>query len=436
VWNLERRKQWQAALHHWSQIENVVILVELPPARQPEAVLLAYNLPNVIWLAASGKADASETREQLETLRHARCRLVGAILNRATASLFQRRFSRWINYAAIAIALNCSLLRAADDGGTAAPASQAGETNLAFSVVSPAQRAPWQRHLTLGAGDVLSFSLYNDPTLTETDVPVGPDGRVSFLEARDIQAAGLTVDELRDRIDQELSKYRRAPRSVIIPVAFNSKKYFVLGSVARAGVFTLDRPITIIEAVARARGLQTALQERNLVEVADFQRAFLVRNGGRMTVDFEKLFQHGDLSQNIPLAPNDYLYFPAADLRQIYVVGEVMAPGIAAYTSDSSALRAITERGGFNARAWKKKVLVIRGSLQHPQMFVVDAGAVLSAQAPDFKLEPDDIVYVHSRPWIRAEELLDLAASAFVQSAVISWTDLHVGPRVAGAFIQ
>jgi protein involved in polysaccharide export with SLBB domain/capsular polysaccharide biosynthesis protein len=436
VWNLERRKQWQAALRDWSQIENVVILVELPPASDPEAVLLAENLPNVVWLAASGQAGAAQTREQLETLRHARCKLAGAVLNRAPASIFQKRFCRWLNGAAVLCALNFSVLRAAENAGPPAATNQPAGTNLSFSVVSPAQRAGWQRRLTLGAGDVLNFSLYGEPTLTQVGVPIGPDGRVGFLEAQDVQAAGLTVDELRARLDEELAKYRRAPRSIITPVAFNSKKYFLLGSVAREGVFTLDRPLTIVEAVARARGFQTALQRRNLVEVADLQRAFLARHGERLTVDFEKLFQRGDLSQNIPLAPDDYLYFPPADLKQVYVLGEVMTPGIAPGTAEASALRAIAERGGFTHRAWKKKILVVRGSLDHPQAFVVDADAVLSARAPDFKLEPDDIVYVHYRPWIRAEELLDLAATAFVQSAVISWTGIHAGPLITTPIIQ
>ena len=47
VWDLKRRKQWQAALKHWSGIENIAIFVELPPASVPEAVLLAENLPNL-----------------------------------------------------------------------------------------------------------------------------------------------------------------------------------------------------------------------------------------------------------------------------------------------------------------------------------------------------------------------------------------------------
>src|SRR5690348_18000673 len=55
---------------------------------------------------------------------------------------------------------------------------------------------------------------------------------------------------------------------------------------------------------------------------------------------------------------------------------------------------------------------------------------VLSARTTDFKLEPNDIVYVHYRPWARAEDVLDLATTAFVQSAIITWTDIHAGPLI------
>jgi Mrp family chromosome partitioning ATPase len=65
----------------------MVLLVELPPASVPEAVLLAENLPQLIWLVDSGKPRARATREQLETLRHAKCRLVGAVLNHEPKSV-------------------------------------------------------------------------------------------------------------------------------------------------------------------------------------------------------------------------------------------------------------------------------------------------------------------------------------------------------------
>jgi capsular polysaccharide biosynthesis protein len=95
-WNLERRQQWQAAIRHWSKLENVAILVELPPASEAEAVLLAEDLPNLVWLAEGGHASAAKTREQLETLRRARCNVVGAVLNRAHGSRLRNRLARWM----------------------------------------------------------------------------------------------------------------------------------------------------------------------------------------------------------------------------------------------------------------------------------------------------------------------------------------------------
>ena len=157
------------------------------------------------------------------------------------------------------------------------------------------------------------------------------------------------------------------------------------------------------------------------------QHSFLARQGKRVPVDLEKLFQ-GDLSQNAALEPDDYLFFPPTSHGEVYVLGEVRIPGAIGFGGDLTAIGAITARGGFTDRAWKKKVLVVRGSLNRPEKFVVDTAAVLSASAPDFRLQPKDIVYVSQRPWIKAEELLDAAASAFVQAAVIIWTGQNINP--------
>src|ERR1043166_9410381 len=203
-----------------------------------------------------------------------------------------------------------------------APATWAEEKVSLATASSPAKRAHWQEHLTLGPGDVLNFSLLDAPELTRPQVVVGPDGRVSYLQAQDLVATGLTIDELRARFDKELEKDYRTPHTIITPASYRSKKYYVLGAVVNKGVFPLDRPTTIIEAIARAGGLETGLFERNTVELADLQRSFLVRNGQRMTVDFERLFQRGDLSQNVPLEPDDYLHFASANDNEIYGTGE------------------------------------------------------------------------------------------------------------------
>jgi protein involved in polysaccharide export with SLBB domain len=440
VWNLERRKEWQTALNQWSRIENIVILVELPPACVPETILLAENLPNLIWLTRSGAVKASESRTHLQSLRNARCRLVGAVLNRESAPPITNRFQRWIGCAAVCFALGLGIGRTAEplapaEGPPAAvPPAAVNEipaTNQNFSVNAPAKRAAWQQRFTLGPGDVVNFSLFGQPELNLNDVFIGPDGRISFLQAHNILAAGLTVDELRAKFDEELGKYYRMPRTMITPVSFHSKKYFVLGKVVNRGVFPLDRPLTIVEALARAKGLETGLlpDNRSMMDLADLQRSFLMRQGKRVPINLEKLFQEGDLSQNVALEPDDYLYFASANLKQVYVLGEVGLPGPLPYTGNMTAVGAIAARGGFTQRAYKGRVLVIRGSINRPQTFVVDVWKAMEAQGMDFKLEPKDIVYVNYRPFIKAEELVDLGITAFLQSVTVEWTGLHIDPR-------
>ena len=439
VWNLERRNQWQAALEAWRTIEHVVIFVELPPASVAETVLLAENVPNLLWLVDSNRSDATETHSDLATLRDARCNLVGAVLNRERVAPLRGRFSRWFGSSAALIAVGFGLAwptpRASAAEPEATPVVTAGvaATPAAFSVVDPARRADWQRRLVLGPGDVLSFHLFGSPELTRDDVPIGPDGRISYLEAENIVAAGLTVDELRDGLNLELGKFRRAPQAYVTPQSYRSQRYYVLGTVMQKGIFPLDRPITIIEAVARAHGFETSLSRGSLVETTDFTHSFIGRAGRHLPVDFEKLFLHGDLTQNIALEPGDYLYFPAAASGSIFVLGEVRATGPVPYDSETSVLSAIATCGGFTARAWTKHVLVVRNSHDHPEAYTIDARGALVGSAANFALQPGDLVYVSNRPWIRAEELLDRATSAFVEAAVISWTGVHVGLGGSGS---
>ncbi len=323
--------------------------------------------------------------------------------------------------------LHPGLAAAQDQSSAASTASDA-----VISAAASTNRAAWQRHLTLGPGDVLNLSLYADPTPTEIwpNVVIEPDGRINYLEARDIPAAGLTIDELRTNLNAALlgSSNYLAPHVIITPVSITSKKYLVLGAVVNKGVFTLSRPMTVIEAIAQAGGLETGVFEHNTVELADLSHSFLVRDGHRLPIDFEKLFQNGDLAQNIPLEPNDYLYFASSGANEIYVLGEVQSPGIVPFTPSSSIIGALTTRGSFTTRAYRARVLVVRGSLTHPQTFVVDASDILKGKTGNFRLMPRDIIYVSEKPWQFAEDLLDQATQAFITSLVVTYTGDKIGP--------
>jgi polysaccharide export outer membrane protein len=99
-------------------------------------------------------------------------------------------------------------------------------------------------------------------------------------------------------------------------------------------------------------------------------------------------------------------------------------------TAKLTVLGAISRREGFTKAAYRERVLVVRGSLQKPQLIVVNTNDILKGLKPDFLLKPKDIVYVNPRPWKYAEDLVDAAVNAFLQSAVTTYTGAHVGPFI------
>ena len=421
-WSIPGRQAWQQFLAKWNDVDNCILFVELPPVTRRETVLLAERFPNLVWLCRKDMAAVTEIRTYLTMLKQARANLVGSVLNNVVPRAVKRPSCTVLTWVCL-VAWGAGNSLAAEPAPTlpAAP-----KPVMALSAARPELMGDWQKKLTLGPGDVLDISLFDQPETQRPSVTAGPDGRITYLQARDILIAGLTVDELREGLEKELAKYYRAPRVVINPVAFHSKKYCVLGSVVQKGVYDLDQPLTILEAVARARGFEVNGQNREVLLLSDLAHSFLVRRTAegkydRVNVDFEALFLRGDLVQNVALAPDDYLYFPPLDMQEVYVLGEIASPGPVPYSGDMSVLRAIISRGGFKDNAWKRNVLVIRGSLTHPQTFVVRAGDILAAKAPDFALKPGDMVYVNNNPWFMPRELLKNAAMDFARSVIVYW---------------
>jgi polysaccharide export outer membrane protein len=284
----------------------------------------------------------------------------------------------------------------------------------------------WTQHYTLGPGDVMDFSLFGRPDLTRVNLFVEPDGNISYLQAVGIHAEGLTVDQLEAKIEQSLSVYYKRPRVMIAPKELHSKKYFILGKVESAGAYSMDHPVTLVEAVAQAKGVELGLVEDKTVELCDYTHSFILRHGKHIAVDFQRLFVDGDTSQNVQLEPNDYIYMASAISNNIFILGQVHSPGSQGFSPNLTVTGAIALRGGFSDTAYRDRVLVLRGSIEHPQHFVVNINRTLKGEQCDFKLQPRDVIYVNARPWQFAEELLDTAISAFTTAATTTWTSYSV----------
>jgi polysaccharide export outer membrane protein len=116
-----------------------------------------------------------------------------------------------------------------------------------------AQTATTDPSYVIGPQDVLDVNVWKEPTISRT-VPVRPDGKISLPLLNDVQAAGLTPDQLGREITRDLRKYLENPQVTIIVTAINSQRFYMLGEVNRPGTFQLLPNMTVLQALSDAGG--------------------------------------------------------------------------------------------------------------------------------------------------------------------------------------
>lgn len=434
TWSAEQRAQLERALALWSRRPAAVIFIELPPASRPESLLMAEKIPQCLWVGESGQKPSVALHEVLATYRHAGCRVVGSLMQRVPR--LKPQFLSDLAGATAALMIGSAwLLSGADTGHAQEIPLSVKQPEVPVSATTVSTRPAPANAYRLGPGDSVNLMLFGLPESVRKDVTLKPDGRITYLEAQDMVAAGLTLDELRLRLNEVLSTHYQRPRVMVTPFAFRSCHIYVLGKVVKKGMVPFDRPLTLLEAVAEAGGLETGLYMQNTVELADLGRSILARGGRRVDVDFEALFARGDMTQNVPLEADDYIYFPSANNNEIYMVGNVRSQGAQGLLGHSSVTSAIALAGGFTDRAFRERILIVRGSLDKPQAILVNMSAILQGKEKGVRLEPNDIVFVADKPWAVAEDLLDLAITSFIQGAVTGYAG-GMAPLIKDSFIQ
>jgi len=297
---------------------------------------------------------------------------------------------------------------------------------------------------TLGPGDKLEIELLSDPA-TKTTTVIGPDGKIYFNLLPGVDVWGLTLGQAKGRLEHELARYvREQPQVSLVLRDVESRHVWILGHVLAPGIYPLAAPMTLLEALSLAGGTLSLSSFRQAEafgasdELADLRRSFLLRHGRMLPVDFERLVHRGDLSQNVYLQPDDFIYLPAAAAREVYVLGAVAEPRAVPFKQGMTVASAIASAYGTVNGAYLQHVAVVRGSLSHPQIAIVDYKYVIRGLAADIPLQSHDIVYVPFSPYRYLTKYAQLVVDTFVSSAAINGGTQLVGqPQVgsAGIFI-
>lgn len=304
--------------------------------------------------------------------------------------------------------------------------------------INPAWLQPSADLFTVGPGDKLEIEVLGEAGSRATTI-VAPDGKLYYNLLPGIDVWGSTLAQVKAKLEDGLGQFvRERPQVSLVLRGVESRRVWVLGRVQVPGVYPMAAPMSLLEAVSMAGGTLSLSQFQQQEaagasgELADFRRSFVMRDGKPLPVDFQRLLLQGDMSQNIYLQPDDFVYLAPGSAKEIYVLGAVAQPRAVPFRPGMTVAMAVASAYGTINGAYMHHVVVVRGSLSSPQAAVIDYRNVLKGQAQDIALEPRDIVYVPFAPYRYLVKYVELAINTFVSSAAINAGVKAVGVQQTG----
>ncbi len=143
-------------------------------------------------------------------------------------------------------------------------------TLFAFSgcATTDQKPAPPSTHaevITLREGDTVKISFPGSPNL-DTTQQIRRDGKISLQLVGDVQAAGLTPDELQDSLIKVYAP-QIASKEITVAVVSSTFPVYVTGAVVHPGKILSDHPLTALDAVMESGGFDYATANMRAVTI-------------------------------------------------------------------------------------------------------------------------------------------------------------------------
>ena len=156
----------------------------------------------------------------------------------------------------------------------------------------------------IGPDDLLAIVYWKDKDMS-SDAQVRPDGKISLPLINEITAAGLTPEQLRQKITEESKRFMEDASISVVVRQINSRKVFITGEVNKPGPYPLTSPTSVMQLIAMAGGLR---------EYANSKKIIIMRteNGRPVSLAFNypAVTSGKNLKQNVELKPGDTVVVP------------------------------------------------------------------------------------------------------------------------------
>ena len=285
----------------------------------------------------------------------------------------------------------------------------------------------------IGPADVLAITVWGSPEFSQpsgvstgasstaaTGFTVSAKGFIQMPFIGSVKAAGLTDEELRDKLIELLQSMLKKPQVTVAVQTYRSGRIYVDGEVRTPGQLILnDVPMTLPEALYRAGGITSS---------ADRSSVLVTRGLKTVRINIDQLTNRGIDPQRILLARNDTVRVASNEDTRVYVLGEVNGAGAKPFRRGQLTLNeALGDAGGIaSASGDPRQIYVVRVTDPlKPEIYHLDAASpVALALADGFELKPRDVVYVDPVPLVRWNRVISLilpsASSAILVNQAIS----------------
>jgi polysaccharide biosynthesis/export protein len=274
-----------------------------------------------------------------------------------------------------------------------------GVSLLSFLLLSLFVHSPaYAGEYVIGEGDTLMISVWGEKELSMS-VKVRPDGKITLPALGEVTAAEMTPKALQATLTDKMRGLVKNPIVTVIIQEVTNNKVYVFGGGLNSGVYSLTSRTTLLQLLCQL-GQQSAGQKTLLVvgaQIADLRNAYIIRNGHKIRRDFYDLFVNAKISDDIVIEPNDVLFIPTFQDRNVYVMGAVSTPKAIVYRDGLTVVEAILEAGGFTKFAKQNATIIYRKSGEKDLTIPVKVKDLINDGdlGQNTRLQPGDYVIVN-----------------------------------------
>ena len=164
----------------------------------------------------------------------------------------------------------------------------------------------------LSKGDVFDLTFPFTPEFNQT-VTVQPDGYITLMNLGDQYVAGKTVPELRELLQTTYASILHNPAINVVLKDFEKPYFIAGGQVGHPGKFDLRDDTTLTEAIAIAGGFTESSKHSQVLLFRRVSHDWVeVTN-----LDVKKMFQTGNLTEDLHLQPGDMFFVPQNTISKV-----------------------------------------------------------------------------------------------------------------------